>query len=71
MGPHTFALTSAMRGSICQRESNSDNAFYEGREDPNSTKRVPSSARQRNAIQMAFRWRADDGPILNAGFVAF
>ena len=22
----------------------------------------PPSARQRNAIQMAFRWRADDGP---------
>ena len=24
----------------------------------------PTSARQLNAIQMAFRWRADDGPIL-------
>ena len=24
----------------------------------------PLSARQRNAIQMAFRWRADDGPPL-------
>ena len=24
----------------------------------------PSSARQRNAIKMAFRWRADDGPPL-------
>ena len=24
----------------------------------------PSSARQRNAIYMAFRWRADDGPLL-------
>ena len=23
----------------------------------------PSSARQRNAIGMAFRWRADDGPL--------
>ena len=23
----------------------------------------PSSARQRNAIYMAFRWRADDGPL--------
>ena len=30
----------------------------------------PSSARQRNAIQMAFRWRADDGPTMNAGLVA-
>ena len=30
----------------------------------------PSSARQLNAISMAFRWRADDGPTLNAGLVA-
>ena len=30
----------------------------------------PSSARQRNTIKMAFRWRADDGPTLNAGLVA-
>ena len=30
----------------------------------------PSSARQRNAIEMAFRWRADDGPTLNASLVA-
>ena len=30
----------------------------------------PSSARQRNVISMAFRWRADDGPTLNAGLVA-
>ena len=29
----------------------------------------PSSARQRNAIQMAFHWRADDGPI--GSFVMF
>ena len=40
--------------------------FYEGREDLNSTKRGPSSARQRNVIKMAFRWRTDDGPALNA-----
>ena len=26
----------------------------------------PLSARQRNAIQMAFRWRSDSGPILRA-----
>ena len=50
--------------------------FYEGRADPNSTKSGPSSARQRNAIKwnailMAFRWRADYGPTLNAGLVAF
>ena len=42
----------------------------EGREDPNTTISGPSSAHQRNAIKMAFRWRADDGPTLNAGLVA-
>ena len=30
----------------------------------------PPSARQRNAISMAFRCRADGGPTLNAGLVA-
>ena len=25
---------------------------------------------RREGIQMAFRWRADDGPTLNAGLVA-
>ena len=43
---------------------------YEGREDPNANISGPSSARQRNAILMAFRWRADDGLTLNSGFVA-
>ena len=66
-----------MRGSrkFCQR-SNSDNRFVfvifvsgEGREDPNTTYSGPSSARQRNAIYMAFRWRADNGPTLNAGLI--
>ena len=33
--------------------------FYEGREDPHSTKIGQSSARQRNAIYMAFRWWAE------------
>ena len=42
----------------------------EGWEDPNTTICGPISARQRNAILMAFRWRADDGPTLNAGLVA-
>ena len=42
----------------------------EGREDQNTTIGGPSSTRQRNAISMAFRWRADNGPTLNAGFVA-
>ena len=40
------------------------------REDLNATENGPSSARQRNAIEMAFRWRADKGPPLNAGLVA-
>ena len=30
----------------------------------------PSSSRQRNAIQMALRWRDDGGPSLNADLVA-
>ena len=38
--------------------------------DQNTTLSGPSSARQRNAILMAFRWRADDGPTLNSGSVA-
>ena len=67
-----------MRGSrkFFQRGSNSDNVFFfvflvaEGKEDPNTTKSGPSSARQRSATLMAFRWRADDGPTLNAGLVA-
>ena len=32
-----------------------------GREDPITTESGPSSAHQRNAIEMAFRWRADGG----------
>ena len=39
----------------------------EGRQDPNTTVRGPSSASQRNAISMAFRWRAADGTTLNDG----
>ena len=38
--------------------------------DPDSTKSRPSSARQGNTILMAFSCRADDGPTLNAGWVA-
>ena len=41
--------------------------FDEGTKDSNTTISGPLTARQRNAIQMAFRWRADGGPILNAG----
>ena len=44
--------------------------FDEGREDPKSTKRGPSSTCQPNAMKIAFRWRADDRPTLIAGLVA-
>ena len=40
--------------------------FDNGREDQNSTKSGPSSAHQRNAIEIAFRWWADDDPTLYA-----
>ena len=64
-----------MRRSIkyCQRGSNFDNVFLpdEGWEDPDATISGSSSARQLNAISMAFRWRANDGPTLNAGSVVF
>ena len=42
----------------------------EGIEDPYTAKSGPSSAHRRNAIYMAFRWRADDCPTLNAGLIA-
>ena len=40
----------------------------EEKENPNTSISGPSSARQRNAIEMAFRWCADDCPTLNADF---
>ena len=40
---------------------NYDKFFFQGREDPNTTKSGPSSAN---------RWRADVGPTLNAGLIA-
>ena len=57
---------------FCQRGSNYDNVFfvvflvYEGRADHKNTNSGPPSTRQRNAISMAFRWRVDGGPTLNA-----
>ena len=42
---------------------------YEGRENPNTTISGRSSARQRRAIKMAFRWRVDVGPSLKTGLV--
>ena len=41
-----------------------------GIEDPNTAINWTSSADQRNSIEMAFLWRADDGPTFNAGLVA-
>ena len=63
-----------MRGSrkFFQRGSNFNVFFFcfflvdVGREDPITTIRGPSSA---GDIEMAFRWRADDGPKVNAGLV--
>ena len=63
-----------MRGFrfFCQRESNFDNGFFFQFmwEDQNANISRPSSARQRNAIKMAFRWHADNGQTLITGFVA-
>ena len=69
-----------MRGSrkFCQRGLNlikKNFHFFsiflidEGIEDPNTTLNELSSVFQRNAVKMAFRWRADDGLTLNAGLV--
>ena len=41
-----------------------------GIEDPNTAINGPPSASQQNAIEMAFPWRADAGPTLNAGLVS-
>ena len=60
---------------FCQRGSNSDVFLfflvYVGREDQNNTKSGPPSARQQNAISIAFRWQADGDPTLNAIAVGF
>ena len=62
-----------MRGSrkFRQRGSNFDIFLVdEGRKDPNTTISGQLSSHQRNTILMAFCWRADDGPTLNAGLAA-
>ena len=59
---------------FCQRGSKFDNVLFflvdGGIEDPNTALIGPSSACQRNAIEMAFHWRANDGPTWNAGLAA-
>ena len=68
--PHL--LTCADPEIFVRGGSNFDNDFLvdKGSEDPNNNISGPLSARQGNAIQMAFRWRANDGPTLNADLVA-
>ena len=41
-----------------------------GRKDPITSKNSPSSAYQRNTIQMTFFWQTDDGLTLNVGLAA-
>ena len=64
-----------MRGSrkFCQRGSSTDNVFLKNdwmERGSNATKSGTSSARQRNAIELAFRLHADYGLPLNAGLIA-
>ena len=69
---NTMSIITRGSRKLCQRGSKFDKFFLadEGKEDPNTTLSGTSSAGQRNAIQMAFRWRADHGLILNVGSVA-
>ena len=63
-----------MQGSrkFCQRGSTFVGFFLVNGEieDPNTPFIGPSSACQRNAIEMAFLWGADDGPTWKAGMAA-
>ena len=72
MLPSPFNINKTGSRKFCQRGSTFDKLFlvHEGIGDPNTAINGPSSARQRNAIEMAFRWRADDGPTLNDVLVA-
>ena len=74
-----YVCTMGRSRKFCQRGSKFDKVFFfqlmgvgggGGIEDPNTAINGPSSARQQNAISMAFRWRADAGTTLNAGLVA-
>ena len=63
-------IQTVSEGGGCNFNFSFKSARVETREDPNTTISGPSSARQRSAIYMAFRWRADDGPTLKAVLVA-
>ena len=68
---NTLSIITGGSRKFCQRGSKFDKYLVdEGKEAQNTTLSGSSSAGQRNAIQMAFRWRADHGPILNVGSVA-
>ena len=63
--------------SFCQRGSDTDNVFLSflfvflvEKRGVKCHYKGPSSARERNAIQMSICWWADDGQTWNAGLVA-
>ena len=69
---HIVCNSMSRSGKFCQRGSNFEGFFvvvsflvHEERDEPNTTKSGPSSARQ-----MVFRWRVYDGPTLNSALVA-
>ena len=76
--PTTLKMETDMHRSrkFCQRGSIFDNVclffLVDGRiENPQNAINGPSSAHQQNAIEMAFCWRADGGPTLNTGILAW
>ena len=59
-----YSMRGSRKGGGGGGESKIDNFFFiidKEIEDTNTTINWPSSARQRNAIEMVFRWRADNG----------
>ena len=55
---------------FCQKGSNFDSFFDEGGVDPSTTISGPSTTLLAKRHLMAFRWRVDDDPTLNAGLIA-
>ena len=54
----------------CVRGGPTLKRFFKRSEAPKITKSGQLSANHRNAIEMAFCWRADNGPPLNADLAA-